>query len=109
MKRPLPLLAAGLALLLGSAVAPAQQPQRINYRVTNYFNVAPEKVGAMLDEARTSGRKLMQERIASSENITSWLGLRTAFPGVPPPSNYRYPITVSFHAPHLTPHLAQPD
>ena len=109
MKRPLPLLAAGLALLLGSAVALAQQPQRINYRVTNYFNVAPDKVGAMLEEARTSGRKLMQERIAAGENITSWLVLRTAFRGVTPAINYRYAISVSFDGAPQTPNVAKRD
>jgi len=95
MKRPLPLLAAGLALLLGSA-ALAQQPQRINYRISNYFNVAPDKVGAMLDEARSSGRKLMQDRLASGENITSWLLLRTAFRGVTPALPYNYVVSVTF-------------
>src|SRR6266852_4491703 len=109
MKRPLPLLAAGLALLLGSAVALAQQPQRINYRVTNYFNVAPDKVGAMLDEARSSGRKLMQDRIASGENITSWLVLRTAFRGVTPAINYRYAISVTFDGAPQTPNVTTRD
>jgi hypothetical protein len=52
MKRSNLFLAIGLALLLVSAVAWAQQSQHINYRVTNYFSVAPEKVGPMLQEAR---------------------------------------------------------
>jgi hypothetical protein len=109
MKRPLPLLAAGLALLLGSAAALAQQPQRINYRITNYFNVAPDKVGAMLDEARSSGRKLMQDRIASGENITSWVLLRTAFRGVTPALPYNYAISVSFDGAPQTPNVAARD
>ena len=109
MKRPLPLLAAGLALLLGSAAALAQQPQRINYRITNYFNVAPDKVGAMLDEARSSGRKLMQDRIASGENITSWVLLRTAFRGVTPAINYNYAISISFDGAPQTPNVTTRD
>ena len=109
MKRPLPLLAAGLALLLGAAAALAQQPQRINYRVSNYFNVAPDKVGAMLDEARTSGRKLMQERIASGENITSWILLRTAYRGVTPALPYNYVISVTFNGAPQTPNVATRD
>jgi hypothetical protein len=109
MKRPLPLLAAGLALLLGSAVALAQQPQRINYRITNYFNVAPDKVGAMLDEARSSGRKLMQDRIAAGENITSWVLLRTAFRGVTPALPYNYAVSVSFDGAPQTPNVAARD
>ena len=109
MKRPLPILAAGLALLLGAAAALAQQPQRINYRVSNYFNVAPDKVGAMLDEARTSGRKLMQERIASGENITSWILLRTAYRGVTPALPYNYVISVTFAGAPQTPNAATRD
>jgi hypothetical protein len=108
MKRPLPLLAAGLALLLGSA-ALAQQPQRINYRISNYFNVAPDKVGAMLDEARSSGRKLMQDRLASGENITSWLLLRTAFRGVTPALPYNYVVSVTFDGAPQTPNAAARD
>ena len=103
------LLATGLAVLLGCAVAFAQQGQRINYRVTNYFNVAPDKVNAMLDEARTSGRKLMQERIASGENITSWVLLRTAFRGVTPALNYNYAISVDFDGAPQTPNVAVRD
>lgn len=76
MKRSHLLLAAGLAGLFMVAVGWAQQSQHINYRVTNYFSVAPEKVGPMLQEARTTERKLMQERIASGENLTSWVLLR---------------------------------
>jgi hypothetical protein len=109
MKRPLPFLAAGLALLLGAAAALAQQPQRINYRVTNYFNVPQDKVAAMLDDARTTGRKLMQERIASGENITSWALLRTAFRGVTPAINYNYAITVDFDGAPRTPNVTTRD
>jgi hypothetical protein len=109
MKRPLPFLAAGLALLLGAATALAQQPQRINYRVTNYFNVPQDKVAAMLDEARTSGRKLIQERIASGENITSWVLLRTAFRGVTPAINYNYAVSVDFDGAPQTPNVAARD
>jgi hypothetical protein len=69
MKRSFLFLAAGLILMLASTAAFTQQSQRINYRVTNYFRVAPEKTAAMLQEARTTERKLMQERIASGENI----------------------------------------
>jgi hypothetical protein len=41
MKRSNLFLAIGLALLLVSAVAWAQQSEHINYRITNYFSVAP--------------------------------------------------------------------
>ena len=109
MKRSLPLLAVGLAVVLGVAVAVAQQPQRINYRVTNYFNVAPDKVAAMLDEARTSGRKLMQDRISSGENITYWVLLRTAFRGVTPAINYNYAISVDFDGAPQTPNVTTRD
>jgi len=109
MKRPLPFLAVSLALLLSAAIAFAQQPQRINYSITNYFNVPADKVGAMLDEARTSGRKLMQDRIASGENITRWVVLRTAFRGVTPAINYNYAISVTFDGAPQTPNVAARD
>jgi hypothetical protein len=98
-----------IGLLLSTATAFAQQAQRINYRVTNYFNVAPDKVTAMLDEAGTSGRKLMQERIASGENITSWVLLRTAYRGVTPAINYNYAISVTFDGAPQTPNVATRD
>jgi len=79
MKRSFLLAAVGLMFVLASTVSwTQQQPQRINYRVTNFFRVAPEKTAAMLQEARTTERKLMQERIASGENITSWTLQRLA-------------------------------
>jgi hypothetical protein len=109
MKRPLPFLAASLALLLSAATAFAQQPQRINYSITNYFNVPADKAGAMLDEARTSGRKLMQDRIASGENITRWVVLRTAFRGVTPAINYNYAISMTFDGAPQTPNVAARD
>jgi hypothetical protein len=108
MKRSHPLLAAGLALLLVSAVAWAQQSQRINYRATNYFSVAPEKTAAMLEEARTTERKLMQERIASGENITSWVLLREAYRGIPA-SSYNYAISVTFDGAPQTPNATKRD
>src|SRR5207302_10022243 len=95
MKRSHLCPAVGLALLLASAVGLAQQSQRINYRITNYFSVAPEKVGTMLEEARTTERKLMQERIASGENITSWVLLREAYRGVPA-NSYNEAVFVTF-------------
>jgi hypothetical protein len=108
MKRSLSLLAVGLALLLASVVASAQQPQRINYRVTNYFSVAPEKTAAMLEEARTTERKLIQERIASGENITSWTLLRLAYRGIPA-LPYNYSITVTFDGAPQAPNAATRD
>jgi hypothetical protein len=108
MKRSLSLLAVGLALLLASAVASAQQPQRINYRITNYFSVAPEKVATMLAEARTTERKLMQERIASGENITLWVLLREAYRGVPA-NSYNYAISVTFDGAPQAPNAAKRD
>jgi hypothetical protein len=87
----------------------AQQPQRINYQVSNYFNVAPDKVAAMLDEARTTGRKLMQERISSGENIISWLVWRTAFRGVTPAIPYNYGITINFDGAPQTPNVTARD
>src|ERR1700694_2589437 len=109
MKRPLLFLAASLALLLSAVTAFAQQPQHINYSITNYFNVPADKVGAMLDEARTSGRKLMQDRIASGENITRWVVLRTGFRGVLPAINYNYAISVTFDGAPQTPNVAVRD
>jgi hypothetical protein len=101
MKRFFLLSCMAVALLLSTATAFAQQAQRINYRVSNYYNVAPDKVGAMLDEARTSGRKRIQDRIAAGENITRWYLSRTAFRGVTPAIDYNYSISVSFDgAPH---------
>jgi len=108
MKRSDLFLAVGLALLLASAVGWAQQPQRINYRVTNYFSVAPEKVATMLEEARTTERKLMQERIASGENITSWVLLREAYRGIPA-SSYNYAVSVSFDGAPQTPNVTKRD
>ena len=97
------------AVLLSTATAFAQQGQRINYRITNYYNVAPDKVAAMLDDARTSGRKLIQEEIASGVNITSWVLLRTAFRGVTPAINYNYAISVDFDGAPQTPNVAARD
>jgi hypothetical protein len=98
-----------VAVLLSTATAFAQQAQRINYRITNYFNVAPDKAGAMLDDARTSGRKLIQEEIASGVNITSWVLLRTAFRGVTPAINYNYAISVDFDGAPQTPNVSGRD
>ena len=98
-----------VAVLLSTATAFAQQAQRINYRITNYFNVAPDKAGAMLDDARTSGRKLIQEEIASGVNITSWVLLRTAFRGVTPAINYNYAISVDFDGAPQTPNVSARD
>jgi hypothetical protein len=98
-----------VAVLLSTATAFAQQAQRINYRITNYYNVAPDKVGGMLDDARTSGRKLIQEEIASGVNITSWVLLRTAFRGVTPAINYNYAISVDFDGAPQTPNVSARD
>src|SRR5438309_9781214 len=108
MKRSHLFPAVGLALLLASAVGLAQQSQRINYRITNYFSVAPEKVAPMLGEARTTERKLMQERIASGENITSWVLQRQAYRGIPATS-YNYAIAVTFDGAPQTPNVAKRD
>src|SRR5437879_10426402 len=108
MKRSHLFPAVGLALLLASAVGLAQQSQRINYRITNYFSVAPEKVGTMLEEARTTERKLMQERIASGENITGWVLLREAYRGIPA-NSYNYAISVTFDGGPQTPNTAKRD
>src|SRR6202521_5474487 len=98
-----------VAVLLSTATAFAQQAQRINYRVTNYYNVAPDKVGAMLDVVRTSGRKLIQEEMAAGVNITSWVLLRTAFRGVTPAINYNYAISVDFDGAPQTPNVSARD
>src|SRR5438309_11658998 len=108
MKRSNLLLAVGLAFLLASAAGLAQQSQRINYRVTNYFSVAPEKVAPMLEEARTTERKLMQQRIASGENIAYWVLLREAYRGIPA-SSYNYAISVTFDGAPQTPNAAKRD
>jgi hypothetical protein len=108
MKRSHLLVAAGLILLLASTVAFTQQSQHINYRVTNYFRVAPEKTAAMLEEARTTERKLMQERIASGENITTWVLLREAYRGIPA-NSYNYAISVTFDGAPQTPNTAKRD
>jgi hypothetical protein len=108
MKRSNLFLAIGLALLLVTAVAWAQQSEHINYRITNYFSVAPEKVATMLQESRTTERKLMQERIASGENITSWDLLREAYRGVPA-NSYNYAISVTFDGAPQAPNVAKRD
>src|SRR5690242_853759 len=108
MKRSHLFLAVGLAVLGVAVVGWTQQPQRINYRITNYFRVAPEKTAAMLDEAKNTERKLMQERIASGENITSWVLLREAYRGIPA-SSYNYAISVSFDGAPQAPNVAKRD
>jgi hypothetical protein len=108
MKRSHLFLAVGLVVLAVAAVGWTQQPQRINYRITNYFRVAPDKTAAMLDEARNTERKLMQERIASGENITLWVVLREAYRGMPA-SSYNYAISVSFDGAPQTPNVAKRD
>ena len=108
MKRSHLLLAAGLVVLFLAAFGWAQQSQRINYRITNYFRVAPEKTAAMLEEARTTERKLMQERIASGENITGWVLLREAYRGIPA-SPYNYAISVDFDGAPQAPNVAKRD
>ena len=95
MKRfPLPSFLA-VAVLLSTATAVAQQAPRINYRITNYYNVSPDKVAAMLDEAKTTGRKVMQARMSAGENITSWYLSRLAFRGEPA-ADYNYTISITF-------------
>src|SRR5437868_8730759 len=108
MNRPHLVPAVAVSVFLLSAVALAQQPQRINYRIINYFSVAPEKTAAMLQEARTTERKLMQERIASGENITSWVLQRQAYRGIPATS-YNYAIAVTFDGAPQTPNAAKRD
>jgi hypothetical protein len=98
----------GLALLLVTAVGWAQQSEHINYRITNYFSVAPEKVATMLQESRTTERKLMQERIASGENITSWVLLREAYRGVPA-NSYNNAISITFDGGPQAPNVAKRD
>jgi hypothetical protein len=108
MKRSLLFSIVGLALLLVAVVGWAQQSEHINYRITNYFSVAPEKVATMLQESRTTERKLMQERIASGENITSWDLLREAYRGVPA-NSYNYAISVTFDGAPQAPNVAKRD
>jgi len=108
MKRSLLFSIVGPALLLVAVVGWAQQSEHINYRITNYFSVAPEKVATMLQESRTTERKLMQERIASGENITSWDLLREAYRGVPA-NSYNYAISVTLDGAPQAPNVAKRD
>jgi hypothetical protein len=96
MKRSLPLLAASITVLCGTAIIVAQQqPQKINYRSTVYVKVAPEKDAAMMDFIRNASKKLMQERINSGEPITSWVVLRLAYQGTPA-LDYNYAVTTTY-------------
>jgi hypothetical protein len=62
----------------------------------------------MLEEARTTERKLMLERIASGENIAYWVLLREAYRGIPA-SSYNYAISVTFDGAPQTPNAAKRD
>jgi hypothetical protein len=96
MKRSLPLLAASITVLFGTAVIVAQQqPRRINYRSTVYVKVAPDKDAAMMDFTRNVSTKLMRERINSGEPITSWVVLRLAYQGTPA-LDYNYAVTTNY-------------
>src|SRR5512136_848057 len=95
MKRLSHLSVFAMAALICAATAFAQQAPRINYRTSVYLNVAPEKTAAFLDQVRTTGRKLMQERIASGENITLWTISRLAYRGEPA-ENYNYVVSTVY-------------
>lgn len=50
----------------------------------------------------------MQERIASGENITSWVLLREAYRGVPA-NSYNYAISIDFDGAPQGPNVAKRD
>jgi len=95
MKRLLISSLIGAALLLGLANAVAQQPQRVNYRTTTYVNVPPDKAAAMLDFARTTSRKLIQEEMAAGVNITTFTISRLVFRGEPA-AEFNYAVSTVY-------------
>jgi hypothetical protein len=95
MKQLFMLPVAGLVLLFGTATIVAQQTERVNYRATTYYEIAPEKEAAMLEQARTIGRKIIQETISSGTPIVSYSLLRVMYQGTPA-LEYNYAATVLF-------------
>jgi hypothetical protein len=95
MKRVFVLAAVMFTLLISTATAIAQQTQRVNYRATTYYKVAPEKEAAMLEQARTTGRKIIQEDISAGLPIVSYSLLRVMYQGTPA-IEFNYAVTVLF-------------
>jgi hypothetical protein len=95
MKRLFVLATVAFAVLVSTATAMAQQAQRVNYRATTYYKVAPEKEAAMLEQARTTGRKIIQEDISAGLPIVSYSLLRVMYQGTPA-MEYNYAVTVLF-------------
>ena len=98
MKRHFSLFATGLALLIGSQAAPAQQQTKTQYRSSIYLNVPQDKIPAFLDYQRTVVKKVMQERINSGENLESWALLSLLYRGSPA-LEYNYVSTAVFNGP----------
>jgi hypothetical protein len=91
MRRLLVILAAA-SLLFGTATAFAQQ--KINYRVSTYIKIAPDKDVAAMEFIRSSGMKLIQELVRSGR-IASYALLRIAYSGIPA-ADYNYVQVIDF-------------
>ena len=86
---------AALSLAIASGHLVAQESQRISYRATVYVNVAADKQTAMIDNAKEAGAKLIQERIAAGEQITSWTVGQIAYRGTPA-LDYNFFVSTTF-------------
>jgi len=92
MTRLVLITVAAASLLFGTATAFAQQ--KINYRVSTYIKIAPDKEVAGMEFIRTSGMKLIQEMV-SSGRLASYALLRLAYSGVPA-ADYNYVQVIDF-------------
>ena len=79
------------SLLLATTVA---QAQKINYLVSTYFKIAPEKEGELMDIVHGSGEKLMREWVASGD-ITGATFSKVVFTGLPA-GEYNYVQSVNY-------------
>ena len=75
------------ALTCLSQSTQAQSAQKIRYRASTFYKVAPEKRAAAEEFARTSGVKLTQE-VVNAGRLASFSLWRTAFAGVGNEYNY---------------------
>jgi hypothetical protein len=89
-------LPAVIAMLFGSMTLLAQQPQHVNYRTVTSYNIPPEKEAALLQQANTIGRKIIEEGMTAGNNTTSWTLARVMYRGSPA-SEFNYQVTVTYN------------
>jgi hypothetical protein len=95
MKRFILLSAIAMAALFSLATANAQQ--KINYRVSTYVKIAPDKEAAALEFAKTNGTKLIREMMNSGQTPLTAIALqKVVYTGVPA-LDYNYIQTSTYN------------